>query len=167
MYKQYMEKKDQLKHVTKNSILEKYGGEEHLDAPPKEMLLAQTEDYVEYSRTGQILKGQEKAIPKTRFAEDGRFLNDPPPTPDIPISRTPNATSLPPQPYVRLGFLLGSGAMGLQMLSQFCPKFVLHGCGRDSCQEASSQPDGSDTGRATHDHDARPSPKDPTRGTDP
>ncbi|EGW03292.1 Uncharacterized protein C12orf26-like [Cricetulus griseus] len=27
---------------------EKYGGHEHLDAPPAELLLAQTEDYVEY-----------------------------------------------------------------------------------------------------------------------
>lgn len=48
----------------------KYGGEEHLDAPPRELLLAQTEDYVEYSRHGAVLKGQEKAIARSKYEED-------------------------------------------------------------------------------------------------
>ena len=52
-------------------ILAKYGGEEHLQAPPKEMLLSQTEHYVEYSRTGQVVKGQEPAVPKSKYEEDG------------------------------------------------------------------------------------------------
>jgi len=52
-------------------ILAKYGGEEHLQAPPKEMLFAQTEQYVEYSRTGQVIKGLEPAIPKSKYEEDG------------------------------------------------------------------------------------------------
>ncbi|KXJ28703.1 Pre-mRNA-splicing factor SLU7 [Exaiptasia diaphana] len=47
-----------------------YGGEEHLEAPPKELLLAQTENYVEYSRTGRIVKGQEKAVMKSKYEED-------------------------------------------------------------------------------------------------
>lgn len=47
-----------------------YGGEEHLSAPPKELLLAQTEQYVEYSRSGAIIKGQEKARVKSRYEED-------------------------------------------------------------------------------------------------
>ena len=42
-------------------MIDKYGGQEHLKAPPKELLIAQTENYVEYSRTGQVIKGQEKA----------------------------------------------------------------------------------------------------------
>ena len=45
----------------KKSVIEKYGGLEHLKAPPKELLIAQTENYVEYSRTGQVIKGQERA----------------------------------------------------------------------------------------------------------
>lgn len=59
-------------HVTtkKESILGKYGGEEHLDALPKQLLLAQTEEYVEYSRHGTLLKGQEKAAMKSRYEED-------------------------------------------------------------------------------------------------
>jgi pre-mRNA-processing factor SLU7 len=54
----------------KESILSKYGGEEHLQAPPKQLLLAQTEEYVEYSRHGTLLKGQEKARVKSRYEED-------------------------------------------------------------------------------------------------
>ncbi|KAI4458225.1 step ii splicing factor slu7 [Holotrichia oblita] len=48
----------------------KYGGEEHLQAPPKSLLLAQTEDYVEYSRSGKVLKGQEKEVIRSRYEED-------------------------------------------------------------------------------------------------
>lgn len=47
-----------------------YGGEEHLDAPPRELLLAQTEEYVEYSRHGAVLKGQEKAVARSKYEED-------------------------------------------------------------------------------------------------
>jgi len=35
------------------------------------MLFAQTEQYVEYSRTGQVIKGLEPAIPKSKYEEDG------------------------------------------------------------------------------------------------
>lgn len=47
-----------------------YGGEEHLDAPPRELLLAQTEEYVEYSRHGAVLKGQDKAVACSKYEED-------------------------------------------------------------------------------------------------
>ncbi len=40
------------------SPLKQYGGEEHLAAPPKELLLAQTEQYVEYSKHGRLIKGK-------------------------------------------------------------------------------------------------------------
>lgn len=36
------DRKEATKVEQKNSILEKYGGEEHLEAPPKQLLLAQT-----------------------------------------------------------------------------------------------------------------------------
>ena len=38
--------------------------------PPKALLLAQTEHYIEYSRTGKIIKGAEKPIVRSRFEED-------------------------------------------------------------------------------------------------
>ena len=41
------------------SVLEKYGGIEHLEAPPRELIFSQTEDYVEYTRHGKIIKGEE------------------------------------------------------------------------------------------------------------
>lgn len=53
---EYEGKKDQFKRQVQESVLEKYGGEEHLDAPPKQLLLAQTEDYVEYNRYGKVVK---------------------------------------------------------------------------------------------------------------
>jgi pre-mRNA-processing factor SLU7 len=75
MYKEFRSKKKNFKNEQQQSILEKYGGEEHLDAPPKEMLLAQTEHYVEYSRTGAVIKGQERAKVKSRYEEDV-FINN-------------------------------------------------------------------------------------------
>lgn len=55
--------------------MSQYGGEEHLDAPPRELLLAQTEDYVEYSRHGAVLKGQEKAVARSKYEEDVLLQN--------------------------------------------------------------------------------------------
>jgi len=54
----------------KNEILEQYGGQEYLNTLPKELLIAQTEHYIEYSSDGKIIKGQDKAIPKSKFQED-------------------------------------------------------------------------------------------------
>merc|ERR1712227_683631 len=70
LQKEYHRKKDEYKTGVKNSILEKYGGEEHLDAPPKQLLLAQSENYVEYSRHGTVVKGAEKAVIKSIYEED-------------------------------------------------------------------------------------------------
>lgn len=55
---------------TKTDIVEKYGGEEHLQAPPKSLLLAQTEEYVEYSRSGKVIKGIEKPKARSIYEED-------------------------------------------------------------------------------------------------
>ena len=70
LHKEYQTKKDQFKTEVKGSILDKYGGIEHLDAPPKELLLAQTEDYVEYSRQGKIIKGGETQKVHSKYDED-------------------------------------------------------------------------------------------------
>ncbi|XP_017329143.1 pre-mRNA-splicing factor SLU7 [Ictalurus punctatus] len=70
LHQSFRVKKEDFKDQQKEGILEKYGGEEHLDAPPRELLLAQTEDYVEYSRHGAVLKGQEKAIARSKYEED-------------------------------------------------------------------------------------------------
>jgi len=73
--KEYKDKKDKFKDEAKNSILEKYGGVEHLDAPPKELIFAQTENYVEYTRHGKVIKGEEQRIVRSRYEEDV-YLNN-------------------------------------------------------------------------------------------
>ena len=75
MHKTFKVKKGDFQDQQKQSILEKYGGEEHLEAPPKQLLLAQTELYTEYSRSGNVIKGQEKAVAKSRYEEDV-FVNN-------------------------------------------------------------------------------------------
>lgn len=68
--KEYKQASEHVKEDTKNQLLEKYGGGEHLKAPPKELLLAQTEAYVEYSRSGKVVKGHERPAMKSRYEED-------------------------------------------------------------------------------------------------
>lgn len=70
LQQEYEKKKEEFKSKTKDTVLSKYGGEEHLQAPPKSLLLAQTEEYVEYSRTGKVLKGNEKQTNRSRYEED-------------------------------------------------------------------------------------------------
>jgi pre-mRNA-processing factor SLU7 len=53
----------------RSSVLEKYGGEEHLVVPPRELLKATTQ-FVEYSKTGEVLRGVEPATKKSRYRED-------------------------------------------------------------------------------------------------
>uniref|UniRef100_A0A8C4NEE1 Pre-mRNA-splicing factor SLU7 n=1 Tax=Eptatretus burgeri TaxID=7764 RepID=A0A8C4NEE1_EPTBU len=68
-------RKEDYKKGLQESILEKYGGAKYLDVPPRELLLAQSEDYVEYSRHGTILQGQERAVARSKYAEDV-FINN-------------------------------------------------------------------------------------------
>uniref|UniRef100_A0A3P9N9T1 Pre-mRNA-splicing factor SLU7 n=1 Tax=Poecilia reticulata TaxID=8081 RepID=A0A3P9N9T1_POERE len=70
LHRSFKVKKEDFKETQREGILEKYGGQEHLDAPPRELLLAQTEDYVEYSRHGAVLKGQDKAVARSKYEED-------------------------------------------------------------------------------------------------
>ncbi|XP_014467717.1 PREDICTED: pre-mRNA-splicing factor Slu7-like [Dinoponera quadriceps] len=67
---EYDKKRDELKDKARDSIIEWYGGEEHLEAPPKTLLLAQTEHYVEYSRYGKVVKGQDRQVIRSKYEED-------------------------------------------------------------------------------------------------
>lgn len=71
LHQEFRQKRDELKDTSKVSILAKYGGAEYLDAGPKELLQGQTEDYVEYSRTGLVIKGRERSKVKSKYLEDG------------------------------------------------------------------------------------------------
>ncbi|ORZ24417.1 Pre-mRNA splicing Prp18-interacting factor-domain-containing protein [Absidia repens] len=75
LHKDYEAKKDSVRGSTQKGILEKYGGAEHLESLPKELLLAQSENYVEYSRTGRVIKGQEKAQARSKY-EENVFVNN-------------------------------------------------------------------------------------------
>jgi len=68
--KEYEAKKTGFKSDAKQGVLEKYGGIEHLEAPPRELIFSQTEDYVEYTRHGKIIKGEEDPKVRSRYEED-------------------------------------------------------------------------------------------------
>lgn len=69
-------KKEEMKDSNKTNVLSRYGGQEYLNQSkiPKEIRLGQNEDYVEYSRSGALIKGQEKAKPQSKYEEDGEFF---------------------------------------------------------------------------------------------
>ncbi|KAJ3410420.1 mRNA splicing protein [Chytridiales sp. JEL 0842] len=75
LFKEFQKKKEKKSETHKDSILDRYGGAEHLQAPAKELLLAQTENYVEYSQTGKVIRGQERAKIKSKYEEDVYPLN--------------------------------------------------------------------------------------------
>lgn len=94
-----------------------------MNAPPRELLLAQTEEYVEYSRHGAVLKGLEKAVARSKYEEDVLINNhtvrqkkkEPVsfiPFFDVIFLKKKNVFSL-----VYLGFLLERWLLGIQVLS--------------------------------------------------
>ena len=75
LHKQHLNNQQAISGIQQSNILEKYGGAEYLNAPAKELLLAQSEVYTEYSRTGQVIKGVESLIPKSIYQEDVLLFN--------------------------------------------------------------------------------------------
>jgi len=75
LHREFKVKKDKLKTQTKQDIMDTYGNAASGDMPPMELLLGQTEHQVEYDRAGRIIKGQEKAVPKSKYEEDV-FINN-------------------------------------------------------------------------------------------
>jgi len=68
VYKGFKEKTEQHGSDVKEAIIEKYGGQQYLEAP--KLGLAQTEDYVEYRYDGSIIRGNETGTPKSKYEED-------------------------------------------------------------------------------------------------
>ena len=88
LLKQFLNKKELLKGSSKQSVLERYGGAEYLEnkVVPRELLTGQTEECehnpatsltadVEYSATGKVIKGRERAKARSKYEEDV-FLNN-------------------------------------------------------------------------------------------
>jgi pre-mRNA-processing factor SLU7 len=70
MHKRHVTAKETFKSTQAEGVLARYGGEEHLKVPPKELLIAQSEHYTEYSKAGRLLKGAEEAITRSKYEED-------------------------------------------------------------------------------------------------
>ncbi|XP_004493322.2 pre-mRNA-splicing factor SLU7-like isoform X1 [Cicer arietinum] len=70
LYKNFKVMKEKLKSHTKETIIEKYGNAADEEKLPRELLLGQSERQVEYDRAGRIIKGQEAAIPRSKYEED-------------------------------------------------------------------------------------------------
>jgi pre-mRNA-processing factor SLU7 len=75
-HREYQQKKEKLNQQMKGSILEKYGGSEHFDNVPKELLTGQSEQYTEYSRTGQPMRSSQRSLQSSsngaKADEDGK-----------------------------------------------------------------------------------------------
>jgi len=72
-HKQALENLEQKRSAIRANVLQKYGGAEHLAAPPKE-LLKSTEQFVEYTKHGDLVKGTEHPKTKSRYPEDRTSL---------------------------------------------------------------------------------------------
>ncbi|ETO25144.1 hypothetical protein RFI_11998 [Reticulomyxa filosa] len=69
-YRSFQERKKGIKNEHRDKILQKYGGEEHLQSPQKELLYGQSEAYAEYSHDGRVIHGLGVFIPKSKYNED-------------------------------------------------------------------------------------------------
>lgn len=69
--KKLVEEAEKKRSAVRSSVLDKYGGAEHLATPPKE-LLRSTEQFVVYTKFGEVIKGAEAPTTKSRYAEDGK-----------------------------------------------------------------------------------------------
>jgi len=74
MFQVFKQRSEDLKVQQKNELFNKYGGQEHLDAP-RELLYGQTDNYVEYTRDGRVNKGRERAYEKSKYEEDALIGN--------------------------------------------------------------------------------------------
>lgn len=75
LYKNFKINKEKMEFQTKDAIKEKYGNAASEETLPRELLLGQSEKEVEYDRAGRIVKGQEIALPRSKYEEDV-FINN-------------------------------------------------------------------------------------------
>lgn len=113
-FKQHQEERAKQAMEVKSTILERYGGAEYLDAMPRELRAGQTEAYVEYNRSGEVVRGPSRAKPRSRYEEDGTYMS---------INN-----SVRKQSFKRLWLVVRSRArcVGLCVLPQHRPTFLLY-----------------------------------------
>lgn len=61
-HREYQQKKEKLNQQIKGSILDRYGGAEHFESVPRELLSGQTENYVEYTPAGQPIHNASRRL---------------------------------------------------------------------------------------------------------
>jgi pre-mRNA-processing factor SLU7 len=71
LHKRVVEEADKKRSAERSGVLDKYGGAEYLAAPPKE-LLQSTEQFIVYTKLGEVINGAEAPATKSRYAEDGK-----------------------------------------------------------------------------------------------
>lgn len=78
-YRDFSQRRDKVAEHNRQSLLDRYGGAEHLafndGILPRELRQGQHEDYVEYTRTGQVARGRERARPSSKYQEDQLDVN--------------------------------------------------------------------------------------------
>ncbi|KAK6341936.1 mRNA splicing protein [Orbilia blumenaviensis] len=62
--------KDDQTQKKRQALLDKYGGGEYLQAPPKGATVTESERYIEYSESGDLVKGKADAVAKSKYPED-------------------------------------------------------------------------------------------------
>jgi pre-mRNA-processing factor SLU7 len=71
LHEQFQHKQDSLKDTQKSKLLNKYGGEEHVEQKlPDRLRFGQTEVYTEYTPDGSLVKGQENVVLNAKYEED-------------------------------------------------------------------------------------------------
>lgn len=75
IHEMYQQKKSEHSKKMREAILQRYGGAEHMQTLPRELLLAQTENYVEYSQDGRVIDPGKKLLVRSRYLEDIYPLN--------------------------------------------------------------------------------------------
>lgn len=70
LHKNYRMMKQKQKSQTKRKILQKYRNAATEEGIPREILYGQTEGEVENDHAGRIIKGQEMALPRSKYEED-------------------------------------------------------------------------------------------------
>ena len=68
--KQFHSTKEKMLAAKKKKRLEKYGGQEHLTQQSHQERFGEESRYVEYDQRGNVVKGYEKAAPKSKYVED-------------------------------------------------------------------------------------------------
>jgi len=69
VHKDFITKKANVLSKRQQEMLEKYGGTEHLEKMPQELMI-QSEGYVEFDRRGAVVGGLAKALPSTKYPEN-------------------------------------------------------------------------------------------------